>query len=120
MKRSLSPRLFGCERSVVGCCRFVLTQYNSFMLNSHLATCYPPVVMSNPAKQGFVDVLACHQTIQGTGWYRGSADAVRQNMPTILDITTLGEEPRDVLVLSGHAVYDMASPARLLPYPVYA
>jgi ADP-glucose pyrophosphorylase len=79
------------------------------MLNSHLATCYPPVVISNPAKQGFVDVLACHQTIGATNWYRGSADAVRANMPTILDTTMIGEEPRDVLILSGHAVYDMVS-----------
>jgi hypothetical protein len=31
------------------------------MLNTHISNSYPPAVFGGPKKQGFVDVLACHQ-----------------------------------------------------------
>ncbi len=51
-----------------GARRNVLTQFNSHMLNTHLTNAYPPAVLGGPARTGFVDVLACHQTPQFSSW----------------------------------------------------
>jgi len=55
---------------------FILTQFNSTSLNRHLARTY------NFGKinfgDGFVEVLAATQTLTGTDWFQGTADAVRQ------------------------------------------
>ena len=48
--------------------RNVLTQFNSHTLNTHLTQAYPPAVLGGPARTGFVDVLACHQTPQSASW----------------------------------------------------
>lgn len=52
---------------------FVLTQYNSASLNSHIKNTYNFSVFS----KGFVDILAAEQTHEGEKWYQGTADAVR-------------------------------------------
>ncbi|KAK9844020.1 hypothetical protein WJX81_002055 [Elliptochloris bilobata] len=85
----------------------VLTQFNSHMLNTHLTNAYPPAVLGGPARTGFVDVLACHQTPQFSSWYRGSADAVRRNLPVVLEPYRGTAVPDDLLILSGQALYRM-------------
>ena len=52
---------------------FVLTQYNSASLNSHIKNTYNFSVFS----KGFVEILAAEQTNEGERWYQGTADAVR-------------------------------------------
>ena len=91
-------------------CRYVLTQFNSHALNTHISQAYPPAVFGGPQKQGFVDVLAAHQTPTEASWYRGSADAVRRNLPVILEDYRGSMLPDDMLILSGQALYRMVSP----------
>ena len=95
-------------------CRYVLTQYNSHTLNTHIGQAYPPAVFGGPKKQGFVDVLACHQTPDYNSWYRGSADAVRRNLGPILEQYRGAGIPDELLILSGQAVYRMVN---LFPLP---
>ncbi len=95
---------FGLMCSV---CRYVLTQFNSHTLNTHITQSYPPAVFGGPKKQGFVDVLACHQTPDYNAWYRGSADAVRRNLPVILEQYRGAGIPEELLILSGQAIYRM-------------
>ena len=88
--------------------RFVLTQFNSHALNAHLTRTYPPALFGGPpGAQGFVDVLACHQTADDASWYAGSADAVRRNLDAILEPVRGGRPPREVVVLPGHALADV-------------
>lgn len=98
------------HEEVCSCCRYVLTQFNSHTLNTHITQCYPPAVFGGPKKQGFVDVLACHQTPDYNAWYRGSADAVRRNLPVILEQYRGAGIPEELLILSGQAVYRMVGP----------
>src|SRR5438128_8778053 len=50
----------------------------------------------------FIDILAAQQTPEGSQWYQGTADAVRQNMRYFL------ERPFDYyLILSGDQLYRM-------------
>ena len=53
---------------------FVLTQFNSASLNRHIAQTYRLDVFSG----GFVEVIAAEQTPDNSGWFQGTADAVRQ------------------------------------------
>ncbi|MEZ6079619.1 MAG: sugar phosphate nucleotidyltransferase [Pirellulaceae bacterium] len=51
---------------------------------------------------GFVELLAAQQTMEGTDWYEGTADAVHKNLPHL--------DQRDVehvLILSGDQLYRM-------------
>lgn len=64
-------------------------------------------MFGGPKRQGFVDVLACHQTPDYNAWYRGSADAVRRNLPVILEQYRGAGVPEELLILSGQAVYRM-------------
>ena len=84
--------------------RFVLTQFNSHELNAHVARAYPPALFGGPARQGFVDVLACHQTAENSEWAKGSADAVRRHLRQIMDPVSGSEPPSHVLITSGTAV----------------
>lgn len=88
-------------------CRYVLTQFNSTSLNTHITSSYPPAVFGAVNRQGYVDVLAATQTPQSQQWYKGSADAVRRNLPMILDSIRGGGLPDELLVLSGQALYRM-------------
>lgn len=77
---------------------FVLTQFNSASLNSHVKNTYHFDLFS----RGFVDVLAAEQTHQSGDWFQGTADAVRQSMHHLVN-----HEYDYVLVLSGDQLYQM-------------
>ncbi|WP_435016947.1 glucose-1-phosphate adenylyltransferase [Tundrisphaera sp. TA3] len=77
---------------------FVLTQFNSVSLHRHIANTYT----FDPFGGGFVEILAAQQTMQYEGWYQGTADAVRRNIPHFT------ESSFDlVLILSGDQLYRM-------------
>ncbi|MFV1994651.1 MAG: glucose-1-phosphate adenylyltransferase [Verrucomicrobiales bacterium] len=77
---------------------FVLTQYNSASLNQHINAAYKFDAFHN----NFVEVLAAQQTPEGSTWYQGTADAVRQNLRYFL------EGPYDhFFILSGDQLYNM-------------
>ncbi len=71
---------------------FILTQFNSGSLHNHIAHSY----QFDRFGAGCVEILAAQQTIDNSDWYQGTADAVRQNIPSIE-----GSDVSDVLVLSG-------------------
>jgi glucose-1-phosphate adenylyltransferase len=76
----------------------VLTQFNSVSLHRHIRRTYT----FDPFSGGFVEILAAQQTLDNTGWYQGTADAVRQNIRYL-------QQPdiRHVLILSGDQLYRM-------------
>ena len=77
---------------------FVLTQFNSMSLHRHIQASYK----FDNFSRSFVDILAAQQTPEGSQWYQGTADAVRQNMRYFL------ERPFDYyLILSGDQLYRM-------------
>lgn len=75
----------------------VLTQYESVVLNNYIG---------NGEKWGFDGVestcvaLAPRQTEEGANWYKGTADAIYQNLDFLDD-----EAPKYVLILSGDHIY---------------
>jgi glucose-1-phosphate adenylyltransferase len=78
---------------------YVLTQFNSVSLHSHIRRTYTFDAFSG----GFVEILAAQQTLDaGAGWYQGTADAVRQNLRYL-------QQPdiKHVLILSGDQLYRM-------------
>jgi glucose-1-phosphate adenylyltransferase len=77
---------------------YVLTQFNSESLHRHITATYK---FDNFTKS-FVDILAAQQTPEGSRWYQGTADAVRQNLRYFL------ERPYEhYLILSGDQLYRM-------------
>jgi glucose-1-phosphate adenylyltransferase len=77
---------------------YVVTQFMSVSLHRHIANTYKFDMFNH----GFVEVLAAQQTMEGSQWYQGTADAVRQNLRQI------EEDPcSDVLILSGDQLYRM-------------
>ena len=77
---------------------YVLTQFNSMSLHRHIQASYK----FDNFSRSFVDILAAQQTPEGSQWYQGTADAVRQNMRYFL------ERPFDYyLILSGDQLYRM-------------
>ena len=78
---------------------YVLTQFLSVSLHRHIANTYKFDMFGN----GFVEILAAQQANEEhIGWYQGTADAVRQNIPYIER-----EEPDEILILSGDQLYRM-------------
>lgn len=77
---------------------FVITQFNSASLNTHIARTYRFDLFSG----GFVRILAAEQSPERTNWFQGTADAVRQCLIHIRNYA-----PRDVLILSGDQLYRM-------------
>jgi glucose-1-phosphate adenylyltransferase len=77
---------------------FVLTQYLSESLNRHIQEGWS---ISGSGLGDYIYCMPAQQKI-GTSWYRGTADAVRQN----LDIVRR-KDVEDVLILSGDHVYKM-------------
>ncbi len=77
---------------------YVLTQFNSVSLHRHIRRTYT----FDPFSGGFVEILAAQQTLDNSGWYQGTADAVRQNIRYL-------QQPdiRHVLILSGDQLYRM-------------
>jgi glucose-1-phosphate adenylyltransferase len=53
---------------------YVLTQFNSASLNRHISQAY----RLDGFSRGFVDIIAAEQTPDNSGWFQGTADAVRQ------------------------------------------
>src|SRR2546421_3616890 len=77
---------------------YVLTQFNSMSLHRHIQDSYK----FDNFSRSFIDILAAQQTLAGSQWYQGTADAVRQNMRYFL------ERPYDYyLILSGDQLYRM-------------
>lgn len=77
---------------------YVLTQFNSASLNLHLARAYA----FDRFTDGFVEVLAAEQTFEHSGWYEGTADSVRKNLPHFqrMDFT-------HYVILAGDQLYRM-------------
>ncbi|MFM7035212.1 MAG: glucose-1-phosphate adenylyltransferase [Planctomycetia bacterium] len=77
---------------------YVLTQFNSVSLHRHIRRTYT----FDPFTGGFVEILAAQQTLDSSGWYQGTADAVRQNIRYL-------QQPdiKHVLILSGDQLYRM-------------
>ncbi|KAL6768126.1 hypothetical protein ACKKBF_B37900 [Auxenochlorella protothecoides x Auxenochlorella symbiontica] len=86
---------------------YVLTQFQSHTLNSHLTSAYPPVRFGGPDHQAWVDVLAAQQTVTEKDWYQGSADAVRRNINELMDEARGVTPATEYVILSGAAVYTM-------------
>lgn len=76
---------------------FVITQFNSESLNRHVAQAYQFDHFSG----GYVDILAASLS-QESDWYRGTADAVRQNLQHLEHLRF-----QHVLILSGDHLYRM-------------
>ena len=77
---------------------YVLTQFNSTSLHSHISRTYKFVQFS----AGFVEILAAQQTFNNTSWYEGTADAVRKNL-----VHFLNHDFDYLLILSGDQLYRM-------------
>lgn len=77
---------------------YILTQFNSASLHLHLARTYS----FDSFSQGFVEILAAEQTLVHSGWYEGTADAVRKNL-----IHFRPQGPSHYLIVSGDQLYRM-------------
>jgi glucose-1-phosphate adenylyltransferase len=77
---------------------YVLTQFNSVSLHRHIGRTYRFDAFSS----GYVQILAAQQTQEGSTWFQGTADAVRQNERAFSQIR--GDF---VLILAGDHLYRM-------------
>ncbi|HWM91254.1 MAG TPA: glucose-1-phosphate adenylyltransferase [Thermoanaerobaculia bacterium] len=77
---------------------FVITQFNSASLHRHIAQTY----RFSSFSLGYVNILAAELTAERKDWYQGTADAVRQCLPRLLE-----PNPPEVLILSGDQLYLM-------------
>ena len=77
----------------------VLTQYSPLRLNAHIGIGIPWDLDRN---FGGVSILAPHETIEGSDWYSGTANAIYQNLE-FMDTYN----PEYVLILSGDHIYKM-------------
>lgn len=76
----------------------VLTQYNSVSLHRHINQSYH----FDRFHQGWVQILAAEQTPRSSGWYQGTADAVRKQLFEIK-----ATRMPYVLILAGDHLYRM-------------
>lgn len=77
---------------------YVLTQFNSASLHRHILQTYHFDHFSN----GFIEICAAQQTPDHSGWYQGTADAVRQNLRYFFD-----HRADYIVILSGDQLYRM-------------
>ena len=77
---------------------FLLTQYKSFSLQRHILEGWN--IYSNQLGE-FIDVIPAQQRVS-VDWYRGTADAIYQNINVIQDYN-----PKLILILAGDHVYKM-------------
>src|SRR6266581_3235773 len=77
---------------------FIATQYKSLSLNRHIRLGWS--VVSEELGE-FIEILPPQKRV-GEKWYQGTADAVYQNLYSIMR-----EQPRHLIVLSGDHVYKM-------------
>jgi glucose-1-phosphate adenylyltransferase len=75
----------------------VLTQFKSDSLNKHIAGCWP----RPPFLNQYVDLVPAQMRL-GQEWYRGTADAIYQNLNLIYD-----DMPNLVCVFGGDHIYKM-------------
>ncbi|MGM9648231.1 MAG: glucose-1-phosphate adenylyltransferase [Eubacteriales bacterium] len=83
----------------------VLTQYQPLQLNEYIGTGQPWDLDRN---MGGVSVLPPYQGMKGADWYKGTANAIYQNLDFIDRY-----DPEYVLVLSGDHIYKMDYAAML-------
>jgi len=76
----------------------VLTQYRSTSLVRHLSRAWP---VSSSLLDQFIEVVPAAMNI-GPTWFRGTADAIYQNVDLLRDIA-----PQDVLVFGSDHIYKM-------------
>ncbi|MBO5607883.1 MAG: glucose-1-phosphate adenylyltransferase [Treponema sp.] len=77
---------------------YLLTQFNSASLHLHIINSYN----FDRFSRGFVEILAAEQTLEHSGWYEGTADAVRKNMAHFR-----AQRPTHYIILSGDQLYRM-------------
>ena len=77
---------------------YILTQFNSASLHLHIYRSYN----FDRFSKGFVEILAAEQTHLHSGWYEGTADAVRKNL-----IHFRPHNPTHYLIVSGDQLYRM-------------
>ena len=77
---------------------YLLTQFNTESLHRHIQESYRFDYFSG----GFVEILSAEQTEVSDEWYRGTADAVRQNL-----IHMPLKDEQTVVILSGDQLYRM-------------
>ena len=77
---------------------YLLTQFNTESLHRHIQESYRFDYFSG----GFVEILSAEQTQVSDEWYRGTADAVRQNL-----IHMPFKDDQTVVILSGDQLYRM-------------
>ncbi len=76
----------------------ILTQFESTSLNYHISGTYQFDTFS----RGFVEILAASQRNSDSGWYEGTADAVRKNWRYYKN-----HNPEYYMILSGDQLYHM-------------
>ena len=86
----------------------VVTQYKSHSLLRHIQAGWS---FLRYQMNEFIDLLPAQQRLDEVNWYRGTADAVYQNVDIIRDYT-----PKYVLVLAGDHVYKMDYASMLLDH----
>ena len=77
---------------------YVLTQFNSTSLHRHINASYK----FDNFSPSFVEILAAQQTPEGSTWYQGTADAVRQNLRYFME-----GNHEYFIILSGDQLYRM-------------
>jgi len=77
---------------------YLLTQFNSMSLHRHIQSTY----IFDQFSKGSVRMLAAEQTPTSSGWFQGTADAVRQSMKHYMT-----RDPDIVVILSGDQLYRM-------------
>lgn len=82
---------------------YVLTQFNSHALNSHIHQSYGYIGVGDLGS--FVEVLASNQTFTNKEWYRGSADAIRQSFEEIMDENRGLTAATDYVILPGSSIH---------------
>jgi glucose-1-phosphate adenylyltransferase len=87
----------------------VVTQYKSHSLLRHLQRGWGGM---RAEMHEFIDLLPAQQRIDETSWYRGTADAVYQNIDIIHDY-----HPEYVVILAGDHIYKMDY-ERMLDYHI--
>ena len=77
----------------------VLTQYKSHSLLRHLQRGW---AFLKPEMNEFIDLMPAQQRVNEQSWYRGTADAVYQNLDIIR-----GSRPQFIVILAGDHIYKM-------------
>lgn len=96
--RLIDFSLSNCYHSNIGIVG-VLTQYQPLELNSYIST---GSAWSLDNVGGGVTILPPYQNRYGASWYRGTADAIYQNLSFLQSY-----DPEHVLIISGDHIYKM-------------